>query len=80
MTMSARECPGKLSSKLDLEQLSGQAIPVNSAEIQWDESPNDNPTTNYTVPGRKCPNCLAKGQTVWVIKGKCCPQCGTVVN
>ena len=34
----------------------------------------------YTVPGRKCPACAAKGQTVWVISGKCCPQCGTPVN
>lgn len=32
------------------------------------------------VPGRKCPNCLSRGQTVWVIPGKRCPQCGTEVN
>lgn len=38
-------------------------------------------TDNYLqVPGRKCPACLAKGETVWVIPGKCCPQCGTPVN
>ncbi|QIW98169.1 hypothetical protein AMS68_003687 [Peltaster fructicola] len=32
------------------------------------------------VPGRKCPNCLSRGQTVWVIPGKRCPQCGHEVN
>jgi len=32
------------------------------------------------VPGRRCPNCLSKGQTVWVIPGKHCPQCKTAVN
>jgi uncharacterized OB-fold protein len=32
------------------------------------------------MPGRKCPNCLQGGKTVWVIPGKCCPQCGTPVN
>ena len=32
------------------------------------------------VPGRRCPACLERGQTVWVIPGKCCPTCGTPVN
>ena len=32
------------------------------------------------VPGRRCPACLDRGDTVWVIPGKCCPQCGTPVN
>ncbi|KAF1999404.1 hypothetical protein P154DRAFT_231512 [Amniculicola lignicola CBS 123094] len=32
------------------------------------------------VPGRRCPCCLEKGDTVWVIPGKCCPQCGTPVH
>ncbi|PSN63336.1 hypothetical protein BS50DRAFT_577087 [Corynespora cassiicola Philippines] len=32
------------------------------------------------VPGRRCPACLERGDTVWVIPGKCCPQCGTPVN
>lgn len=36
--------------------------------------------TNDQVPGRKCPTCFNKGQTVWVIPGKRCPQCGTQVN
>ncbi|KAF2146514.1 uncharacterized protein K452DRAFT_294082 [Aplosporella prunicola CBS 121167] len=38
------------------------------------------PMVMLPVPGRKCPACLAKGETVWVIPGKCCPQCGTPVN
>ena len=38
------------------------------------------PLQNMPVPGRKCPNCLSKGDTVWVIPGKCCPECGTEVN
>lgn len=32
------------------------------------------------VPGRRCPACLERGLTVWVIPGKCYPQCGTPVN
>lgn len=32
------------------------------------------------VPGRRCPSCLQRGHTVWVIPGKRCPQCGTEVN
>ena len=38
------------------------------------------PLQNMPVPARKCPKCLAKGKTVWVICGKCCPYCGTAVN
>ncbi|KAF1828837.1 hypothetical protein BDW02DRAFT_511357 [Decorospora gaudefroyi] len=36
--------------------------------------------TNMPVPGRRCPACLERGDTVWVIPGKACPQCGTPVN
>lgn len=32
------------------------------------------------VPGRRCPSCMSRGQTIWVIPGKRCPQCGTEVN
>ena len=32
------------------------------------------------VPGRRCPSCLDREVTVWVIPGKCCPICGTPVN
>ncbi|KAF2105214.1 hypothetical protein BDV96DRAFT_560707 [Lophiotrema nucula] len=33
------------------------------------------------VPGRRCAACLLeKGDTVWVIPGNRCPQCGTSVN
>ncbi|KAF2808557.1 uncharacterized protein BDZ99DRAFT_464422 [Mytilinidion resinicola] len=38
------------------------------------------PITTMPVPGRRCPACLEKGETVWVIQGKCCPECGTPVN
>lgn len=38
------------------------------------------PSSRMPVPGRRCPSCLERGQTVWVIPGKCCPQCGTPVN
>jgi len=37
------------------------------------------PTTK-PVPGRRCPSCLEKGDTVWVIPGKNCPVCGTPVT
>ena len=32
------------------------------------------------VPARKCPICDGNGQTVWVIPGKCCPNCGSYVG
>lgn len=32
------------------------------------------------VPARRCPACLERGQTVWVVPGKDCPQCGTPVS
>ncbi|KAM0714886.1 hypothetical protein Q7P37_009351 [Cladosporium fusiforme] len=38
------------------------------------------PLRGVPVPGRRCPCCLQRGQTVWVIPGKKCPQCGTEVN
>ncbi|EDU50812.1 predicted protein [Pyrenophora tritici-repentis Pt-1C-BFP] len=38
------------------------------------------PYSQPKVPGRRCPACLERGDTVWVIPGKCCPQCGTPVN
>lgn len=31
------------------------------------------------IPGVKCPNCAAKGQTVWVIRGRACEVCKTPV-
>ncbi|KAF2750753.1 hypothetical protein M011DRAFT_395920 [Sporormia fimetaria CBS 119925] len=36
--------------------------------------------TSMPVPGRRCPACLERGDTVWVIPGKSCPVCGTPVN
>ncbi|CCX10184.1 Similar to predicted protein [Botryotinia fuckeliana B05.10]; acc. no. XP_001545981 [Pyronema omphalodes CBS 100304] len=30
------------------------------------------------VPGVRCPKCLQAGVEKWVIRGKCCPNCGTV--
>ncbi|OCL09025.1 hypothetical protein AOQ84DRAFT_354202 [Glonium stellatum] len=30
-------------------------------------------TKDVPVPGRRCPACLEKGETVWVIPGKDCP-------
>ncbi|CZT22848.1 uncharacterized protein RCC_08554 [Ramularia collo-cygni] len=38
------------------------------------------PIRDRPVPGRKCPNCLARGQTYWVAYGKRCAQCGTEIN
>ncbi|GAB7364072.1 hypothetical protein MBLNU230_g4625t1 [Neophaeotheca triangularis] len=32
------------------------------------------------VPGKRCPQCAARGQTIWVIPGKRCPQCRAEVN
>ena len=35
---------------------------------------------NDPTPGRRCPACLERGDTVWVIPGQCCPACGTPVT
>jgi hypothetical protein len=32
------------------------------------------------TPGRRCPACLERGDTVWVIPGNSCIICGTPVN
>ncbi|KAK3072473.1 hypothetical protein LTR53_006725 [Teratosphaeriaceae sp. CCFEE 6253] len=69
--------------RLGVEQL--PAIPTGS---EWHEHRHssrhpfqgDLPVRTMPVPGRRCPNCLGKGQTVWVIPGKRCPQCQTAVN
>jgi len=37
-------------------------------------------TRSRPVTGRRCPACLERGDTVWVIPGKCCPVCGTPVS
>ena len=49
----------------------GGGSSVSSPGITGDEWP---------VPGRRCPPCLERGDTVWVIPGKCCAICGTPVN
>ncbi|EUC31241.1 hypothetical protein COCVIDRAFT_39373 [Bipolaris victoriae FI3] len=36
--------------------------------------------TTMPVPGRRCPACLERGDTVWVVPGKNCHECGTPVN
>ena len=35
---------------------------------------------DVTVPARRCPACYEEGKKVWVIPGKCCPDCGTPVQ
>jgi hypothetical protein len=41
---------------------------------------SDAGVTQHPVPGRRCPNCLEKGDTVWVIPVNNCPQCTTPVK
>ena len=50
--------------------------------IRGDDDDNDDlwGEPEDPVPGRRCPSCLERGDTVWVIPGKCCTQCGTPVN
>ena len=50
------------------------------ADSSLDLSGSDEGVITNPVPGRRCPACLERGDTVWVIPGKCCPQCGTPVN
>ncbi|RMY56976.1 hypothetical protein D0865_03363 [Hortaea werneckii] len=67
--------------RLGIEQL-----PAIMDEPEWDNHqpvqffPHGLPVRTMPVPGRRCPACLSRGQTVWVIPGKRCPQCGTEVN
>ncbi|KAF2106076.1 hypothetical protein BDV96DRAFT_508473, partial [Lophiotrema nucula] len=42
---------------------------------------NDEGVRMMPVPGRRCPECLeTRGETIWIIPGRCCWQCGTPVN
>ncbi|KAF2172503.1 hypothetical protein M409DRAFT_17737 [Zasmidium cellare ATCC 36951] len=38
------------------------------------------PIRRMPVPGKRCPDCLNRGQVVWVIPGKKCQKCGREVN
>jgi len=40
----------------------------------------DIPIRTATLPARKCPTCAGNGQTSWVIPGKQCPQCYSMVD
>ncbi|KAF2769542.1 hypothetical protein EJ03DRAFT_312272 [Teratosphaeria nubilosa] len=55
-----------------------------SEQAEWDigryHSDCHLPIRTMPVPGRRCPTCLAKGVTIWVIPGKRCSNCGTEVN
>ncbi|KAF7186333.1 hypothetical protein HII31_12408 [Pseudocercospora fuligena] len=54
---------------------------VASSDSGYDSTCNYNiPLREQPVPGKRCPACLGRGQTVWVIPGKRCPQCGVEVN
>ena len=72
----------RMSNDADQDHLTSFGdLPVRSTPVSincYSYLRSDN--NNVQVPGRKCPNCAAKGQTVWVIPGKRCPQCGTQVN
>ncbi|KAK7542867.1 uncharacterized protein J3D65DRAFT_665185 [Phyllosticta citribraziliensis] len=67
----------QILERLGIEQLPallpGEEMPF----FDPDETRSEIPIISLPVPGRKCPACLAKGEVVWVIPGKCCPQCGT---
>nr|POF12889.1 hypothetical protein CFP56_10039 [Quercus suber] len=56
--------------------------PLNCPAIIWDDedSCGQLPIEEFPVPGRRCPDCFRKGQTVWVLPGKKCSQCGTIVK
>ncbi|KAI0397732.1 hypothetical protein F5Y17DRAFT_454882 [Xylariaceae sp. FL0594] len=51
------------------------------------DSNNGNATTTAmplvnmsTVPGKRCPTCLAAGKEVWVFAGRSCHVCATYVS
>jgi len=64
-----------LGGSEDNPEVDGPNGGTSDSEQDGDGKPTQNP-----VPGRRCPACLERGDTVWVIPGKCCPQCGTPVN
>ena len=54
---------------------------ASEADITGDDSDGDiYGEPSDPVPGRRCPNCLEKGVTTWVIPGTNCPICNTPVN
>jgi hypothetical protein len=63
----------KLSTWLD--QVDGDGSPITSESNPEPFGEPEEPT-----PGRRCPSCLEKGDSVWVIPGQSCPICGTPVN
>ncbi|KAF2675181.1 hypothetical protein BT63DRAFT_409287 [Microthyrium microscopicum] len=66
----------------------GQHFPEDSVSHDDSEAGDDegedsdgNPLRQFmTIPARKCPDCAAQNQTVWVIPGKCCPRCGVLID
>ncbi|KAF2835559.1 hypothetical protein M501DRAFT_1060835 [Patellaria atrata CBS 101060] len=79
--MSSSHQRNEIMARLGIEQLPVLIAADPDDENTWEQLQQPAPMTQMmTVPGRKCPNCLAKGQTVWVIPGKCCPECGVPVN
>ncbi|KAL0257252.1 hypothetical protein SLS55_008062 [Diplodia seriata] len=70
----------EILERLGIEQLPALMPGQEHPDVEPEERRPEVPLVMLPVPGRKCPSCLAKGETVWVIPGKCCPACGTPVN
>jgi len=59
------------------------AVPIRTMPVGLPSLPAheiSNADTCKQVPGKRCPACQSRGQTIWVIPGKRCPQCGHEVN
>jgi len=74
------ECCPMDTTSVDCAELTGPE--GDQGNIRGDDDDDDDiwGEAEEPVPGRRCPSCLGRGDTVWVIPGKCCPQCGTPVN
>ncbi|KAI6791227.1 hypothetical protein KC366_g1564 [Hortaea werneckii] len=86
MVLAHMTMPYNTQRRETLCRLGIEQLPAIMDEPEWDNHqpvqgfPHGLPVRTMPVPGRRCPACLSRGQTVWVIPGKRCPQCGTEVN
>ncbi|KAK4981703.1 hypothetical protein LTR66_002246 [Elasticomyces elasticus] len=78
--MSANFGRYEILRRLGIEQLPALVAAEEPVDEVSDGPFPNIPLTTMPVPGRRCPACALKGQTVWVIPGKRCPQCGTPVR
>ncbi|KAK4635666.1 hypothetical protein CLAFUW4_00958 [Fulvia fulva] len=77
--MSYNQQRHEMLRKLQIEQLPTLYAPTEMEEHYHPFGESLPIRSKMPVPGKRCPNCLRRGQTIWVIPGKRCSQCGTEV-